>query len=314
MEKKTSGKNLPPKVFGLSQFKAEGDTGTFEAVFATLDAIDHDGDTYDPGAIGNQDVVISQWNHGSWGEGAKALPIGVGSIFERGNEAIVSGEFDLDDADAEKTYKKLKYLNGKGRPVEWSFALPEADWRWEDRDGREVRVFTRIEVPEVSPVLLGAGVNTRMTSIKGNDGSLKDFAVILRDELKEAEKLSMAEEDPIVRFEKSVAKALRNTLDSKMGAASDDDVLHGLLPRDKSMQFTKQLDEAVETVERVIARAKEIQNLRNEKGKDLSKAAIRRLKALDDALHDASKEVDVLLTNPNDEFSELAKTIDGGND
>lgn len=250
------------KVFKLSQVKLDSNgEGTFEAVFATLDAIDHDGDTYDPGAIGNQDVVISQWNHGSWGEGAKALPIGVGSIFERGNEAIVSGEFDLDDADAEKTHKKLKYLNGKGRQVEWSFALPEADWRWEDRDGREVRVFTRIEVPEVSPVLLGAGVNTRMTEIKGREG----------DDVPEEKK-------------------------------------------DESIQFTKQLDEAVETVERVIARAKEIQNLRNEKGKDLSKAAIRRLKALDDALHDASKEVDVLLTNPNDEFNELAKTINGGND
>lgn len=255
MDKKTSGRDLR-KVFGLSQFKAEGDTGTFEAVFATLDAIDHDGDTYDPGAIGNQAVKISQWNHGSWGEGAGALPIGVGKVFERGNQAIVAGEFDMDDADAVKTYKKLKYLDAKGHTVEWSFALPEADWRWEDRDGREVRVFTRIAIPETSPVLLGAGVDTQLLSIKGRGGE---------------------------------------------GMPED--------KKDESIQFAKQLDEAVETVERVIARAKEIQNLRNEKGKDLSKAAIRRLKALDDALHDASKEVDVLLTNPNDEFSELAKTI-----
>ena len=157
------------KVFSVSELKLDDDGGTFEAVFATLDAIDKDGDSYDPGVIGKQNVAISQWNHGSWGEGAKALPIGVGKIFERQNKAIVQGEFDMEDADAVKTYKKLKYLNSKGHNVEFSFALPDTDYRFEDREGREVRVFTRISVPEVSPVLLGAGVDTELLSIKGSN-------------------------------------------------------------------------------------------------------------------------------------------------
>ena len=166
------------KVFSVSELKLDESMvtkdgvvtpGKFEAVFASLDKVDKDGDGYDPGAIGNQDVAISQWNHGSWGEGAKALPIGVGKIFERGNKAIVQGEFDPDDADAVKTYNKLKYLNSKGHNVEFSFALPDTDYRFEERDGREVRVFTRISVPEVSPVLLGAGVDTELLSIKGRE-------------------------------------------------------------------------------------------------------------------------------------------------
>ena len=141
--------------------------GTFEAVFATMNKVDKDGDVTERGAFGEQDVVISQWNHGSWSSGAAGLPIGVGKIFERGDDAVVRGEFDLDDEDGKKTYKKLKYLHDKGRRVEWSYALPHIDYRMGDFDGREVRYLEKIEVPEVSPVLMGAGVDTRLLAIKG---------------------------------------------------------------------------------------------------------------------------------------------------
>ena len=155
------------KVYKVADFKLDSDgEGTFEAVFATLDAIDRDGDTYDPGVFGNQDVLISQYNHGSWEGGAKALPIGVGKIFERNNQAIVQGEFNLANADAKATYGTLKYLHEKGRGVEWSFALPDTEWRMAEIDGRHVRVYTSITVPEVSPVLMGAGVDTELLSIK----------------------------------------------------------------------------------------------------------------------------------------------------
>ena len=250
------------KVFQLTDLKQDHNgEGTFEAVFATLDAIDHDGDTYDPGAIGNQDVIISQWNHGSWNGGAGALPIGVGKVFERDNKAIVSGEFNLADSDGRKTYETLKYLNSKGRNVEWSFALPDTDSRWETRDGQDVRVFTRIAIPEVSPVLLGAGVGTELLSIKN------------REDGKVADKKS-----------------------------------------DNPMEFVTQVDEAVEAVESVIGRAKQIRNLRDEKGKDeaMSKRSTRRLTDLKAALADAIVAVDEILTDPNDEFRKLAKTINGG--
>ena len=109
--------------------------GTFEAVFATMNKVDKDGDVTERGAFGEQDVVISQWNHGSWSSGAAGLPIGVGKIFERGDDAVVRGEFDLDDEDGKKTYRKLKYLHDKGRRVEWSYALPHIDYRMGDLQG-----------------------------------------------------------------------------------------------------------------------------------------------------------------------------------
>lgn len=144
--------------------------GTFEAVFATMNVIDSDRDLTEPGAFGRQEVIISQYNHGSWDSGAKALPIGVGVISERGEEAIINGEFDLADEEAKKTYEKIKYLQEKGRVQEWSYALPEFESEWRDIDGELIRVLKKIKVNEVSPVLMGSGVNTRLLDIKGTGG------------------------------------------------------------------------------------------------------------------------------------------------
>ena len=249
------------KVYELTNLKLDASgEGTFEAAFANLTEIDHDGDGYDPGSIGEQPVMVSQWNHGSWGEGVKALPIGVGKTFERDGWGMIGGEFDMGDPDAVKTYEKLKYLKGKGFPVEWSFALPSTDWRMEEIDGQMVRIFTRISIPEVSPVLLGAGIDTHLTSIKSQEGE---------------------------------------TMETKN--------------QDTGMEFAKQLDEAVVTVEAVIARANEIQNLRDIEGKDIGRRSKRLLKDLRDVLQEATTGVDSLLADPNDEFNELAQSFDGGN-
>jgi len=264
------------KVYELTNLKLDADgEGTFEAAFANLTEIDHDGDGYDPGSIGEQPVMVSQWNHGSWGEGVNALPIGVGKTFERDGWGMVGGKFDMSDPDAVKTYNKIKYLKENGFPIEWSFALPSSDWRMEEIDGQMVRIFTRISIPEVSPVLLGAGIDTHLTAIKQSPvGNLEDIAVLIRDELTKGE-----------------------TMETK----------------DKSMEFAKQLDEAVVAVESVCGRAKQIQNLREEKGKDnMSRASTRRLKALRDALVETIADVDDLLTDPNDELKKLAKTFAGG--
>lgn len=249
------------KVFTLTELKLDTDgEGTFVAAFANLDAIDHDGDGYDPGAIGTQKVKISVWNHGSWGSGAEALPVGVGQTFEQRdsdgtNWAKIKGEFDLGREAGVEHYKALKYFTAKGHAVEWSFALPDADWRMEERDGQRIRIFTRIMVPEVSPVLLGAGIDTHLESIK-------------------------ALEDTMVPTEKR-----------------------------ESTPLAKQLDEAVEAVEAVIGRAKEVSNLRHDDGEDLGRRSKRRLKHLRDAMQDCIEDVDNLLRDPNEELRRIAEAL-----
>jgi hypothetical protein len=166
---KTERKVVTPKDIKLD---IDGE-GTFQAVFATMNVIDKDGDLTEPGAFGTQQVLISQYNHGSWGDGADALPIGVGTIYEKDEEAVVQGEFDMSDEAAVKTYNKIKYLKEKGRTQEWSYALPEVDWETREIDGQRIRVLKKIKVPEVSPVIMGAGENTRLLDIKQKKPELK---------------------------------------------------------------------------------------------------------------------------------------------
>lgn len=175
-------KALATKRFQPTDLKIDAEAGTFEAVFATLNVRDHDGDVIVPGAIGKQRVQISQYNHGSHWEGVHALPIGVGDAFERGDEAIVSGSFNLHNPDAKLTYETIKYLVGEGFKQEWSFALRDISGQWGEHDGEGVYFIQSVKIPEVSPVLEGAGIDTRVLAIKGKGTTLDDhIAMVLED-------------------------------------------------------------------------------------------------------------------------------------
>lgn len=157
--------DVQTKLYSMKSIELK-EAGQFVGVFSTFNVEDSQGDVTLPGAIGEQSVIISQYNHGSWGAGVSALPIGVGKVYEKGEEAIVEGEFDMSDEAAVKTYKKMMYIKSKGRVQEFSYALPEIDFEYREQDGRRQRVLKRIRVNEVSPVLMGAGVNTRLLDIK----------------------------------------------------------------------------------------------------------------------------------------------------
>lgn len=147
--------------------------GEVEAVFSTLDVIDKDGDVTRPGAFGDQDVRISAYNHQSWND---VLPVGKGTIAEHGNEAIMRGRFFLGTQagkDHFETIRELKEL------MEWSYGfdvLEKADGKWPegDENGQAVRFLKQLKVHEVSPVILGAGMDTRTLSAKGaNKGAIQ---------------------------------------------------------------------------------------------------------------------------------------------
>jgi len=140
------------------------ESGKVKAVFATLGVIDHDSDIVMPGATeSGTKVRISAYNHSSWGG---ALPVGKGMITEAGNELVFEGQFFLDTSVGADTYKTVKAL---GELVEWSygFDILEKEFATDPATGREVRKIKKQKVYEVSPVLLGAGIDTRTLDIKG---------------------------------------------------------------------------------------------------------------------------------------------------
>lgn len=141
------------------ELKADGQPGEFRAVFATFNAIDHDGDVTVPGAFKDGSAVrISYWGH-RWQD----LPVGKGVIHQDEKQAWVDGQFFLDTLAGKETYQTVKNL---GDLQEWSYGYDVEDSELGKFEEQDVRFLRSLVVPEVSPVLLGAGVGTHTESIK----------------------------------------------------------------------------------------------------------------------------------------------------
>ncbi len=144
---------------GRTEFKADDDTGYVKAVFATLNCIDHDNDVTLPGAFTEGEPVrIAAWGH-NWG----TLPPGVGTIHEAGGEAYLEGHFNLKTQAGRDHFETVKQL---GDLQEWSYGYDIIDAAPGEMDGQKVQFLRKLKVHEVSPVMLGAGINTHTEMLK----------------------------------------------------------------------------------------------------------------------------------------------------
>ena len=146
----------------------DADKGEVEAVVATLNVIDKDGDVILPGFIGTQNVAIlrsHQW--ATW-------PVGKGVITdEDGKEAKFSGRINLDVEEGRTAFDVLKF-QAELQEWSWGFSPKKGSVVPGEHDGHDVTYLGPLpdgsvgsDVYEVSPVLVGAGENTRTTALKG---------------------------------------------------------------------------------------------------------------------------------------------------
>jgi hypothetical protein len=146
------------------------DRGEVSAVFATLNVVDSDGDVTEKGAFPDgEEVPISAYGHASHGG---ALPVGTGTLHEKGEEVILDGKFWLDTTAGREHFDVIKKLGAKGQ---WSYGYEVLESELGSFDGRDVRFLKRLMVHEVSPVLVGAGVGTRTLSAKGNKSNVVEL-------------------------------------------------------------------------------------------------------------------------------------------
>lgn len=160
--------------------KEVADEGTVLFVLATLNEIDKDGDVTLPGYFGQQPTVmvpVHDWNH---------VPIGKGRIFEDGDEAIAEMKLNLDIAAARDWHAALKFdMANPPALQQYSYGYTVLDGGSErgQHKGRSVRFLKARPdgtpgaiVHEVSPVLLGAGNNTRTLGVKSATNRFADEA------------------------------------------------------------------------------------------------------------------------------------------
>lgn len=140
----------------------DADRGEVSAVIATFNTIDSDGDVTLPGAFnGNGEFPISAYGHASWTTG---VPVGKARVRSTANEAIIDGKFFLDSQVARDTWIAVKELGALGQ---WSYGYDPVDADRGQFEGKSVRFLKGLKVHEASPVLVGAGVNTRTLAAKG---------------------------------------------------------------------------------------------------------------------------------------------------
>lgn len=153
------------KIKALKNFnlKAIDLTGFGEAVIATLNVVDKDGDLTLKGAFGDGQTVkmipAHDWSH---------VPLGKATIHEVGEEVIARFQLNLDIEAAREWHSALLFDLKEGVSIqEWSygFSIIDSEQRTEGTDTR-VRVLKGLKVHEISPVIVGAGDNTRTLSIK----------------------------------------------------------------------------------------------------------------------------------------------------
>jgi hypothetical protein len=148
------------KGFQSFEWKADQE-GSFVAVIATLNVVDKDGDRALPGAAPDgKAILISSYMHSSWGD---RLPIGTGTVKEEGGELKVYGQINLKTDAGREHYETIKFTGGL---QEWSYGYKVIDSEEVTEDGEKIRNLKKFDIFEASPVLLGAGVDTRTLSIK----------------------------------------------------------------------------------------------------------------------------------------------------
>ncbi len=148
--------------------------GMFLARFAKLNVPDKQGDVTLPGAApSGKKVLLSAYMHGSW-DGA--LPIGAGVIIEKGDELLFDGEINLNMDSGKEHYEMMKLAP---ELVEFSYGFKvieldeESEW---SKNPKVWRVFKKLDIFEISPVLRGAGVDTALLTIKSDKDQGLTFA------------------------------------------------------------------------------------------------------------------------------------------
>jgi len=148
------------------------------ARIATLSEVDHDGDTYAPGAFGWKE----QWVPILPAHDRDALPLGKAKVYEQDGVAFAELHMNTETSDGKDWASHLKFDLATGIPAqEWSYGFAVMDAAYEDRQGERVRVLRKLDVHEVSPVVRGAGMGTGTLSMKSRGGFAAQIDAVIAE-------------------------------------------------------------------------------------------------------------------------------------
>lgn len=292
----------------------DADLGLVEAVFATYGVVDKDRDLTMKGALPiGEPVVISAYGHGSH---KGMLPAGKGVLVEDGDNVILKGEFLMETTHGRDTFLTVKALS-EDDLQEWSYSLEGVEAVPATVDGQRVRQINKVgRVKEVSPVLIGAGVNTRTISVKSQT---KQLVSEIRSAALDAGRARWAGpnswvwiedmdlDEGLVIFEVEDPTGCRYY---QVDLVRDGDAVTlgdtatevtertTFVPAKGGARFVEHVKSVVADVDGLVARAAEVVALRAEKGKSIAEDTAAELKQLAVRLSDAQGAVAALVDTP----------------
>ncbi|MFN3990046.1 MAG: HK97 family phage prohead protease [Erythrobacter sp.] len=149
------------------------DAGKGLALIAELNAVDHDGDTYAPGAFNWKE----QWAPLLTAHDRHGMPFGKARVYEQGDKAYAELHLNLETQAGRDWHAALKFDLATGKSVqEWSYGYKALDFEYRADARNRIRVLKQLDVHEVSTVVRGAGRGTGTVMMKGLKGALKDQA------------------------------------------------------------------------------------------------------------------------------------------
>lgn len=166
--------DVQTKSLGAFEIK-DAEKGEVEAIVATLNAVDHDGDVILPGAIRDGSTVkLSAYGHDVITK--KEAPVGLATISVIGDQAILKGRFFLNTARGREAFETVKALGPDG---EWSIGFrPDqtapVTKAWQAKGAS--RLLSSITLVETSPVFIGASLDTGTLRVKSAQADGDDTA------------------------------------------------------------------------------------------------------------------------------------------
>jgi phage head maturation protease len=301
------------------------DEGKGRIVFATMNQVDKDGDLTDPGAFGNQLAHLLPMH--VWKD-ADTPFLGVAQISEARNKAIARFELNMDLQRARDWHSSLKFALDRGKTIEWSYGFDVVDSEMRTVDGKSVRVLKKLLVHEVSPVVVGAGNNTRTLDMKAYasiPGSWEKTQESIRET---ASSLLFPSEDGWVGIEATFSDRVivcayggedmkyfqfnwELRVDGVAVLSNQAEVALDLVIREKSLKLESQFFRLLDGLKVFTDRSKTLAALRSKEGRVLSAATRSRLTRLQPMLTDAADELKRLLDETDPESGKALNQLEG---
>lgn len=295
------------------------DEGEVKVAFAEFETVDREGDYTFAGSMpSGKELPISAFSHASWPAKGGLPPTGRGSIKEDGSLAVFAGKFFLKTTHGRDAYETVK---GMGDLQEWSYGYEVLEKAAPPQGVKAKRGLKRLDVFEISPVLIGAGGRTFTMGIKSIQSEFSDaqWALGSMARLLQATQKREGGDTEVTRSLESAMDSLRNYIRATVGkVGSEEDLAEiaaeqaailGKLYADPDgllkdgplagLSFAEMSSRVLRDVEAFTGRASAIAEMRLKEGRKISTARLAELTGSRERLAEAIAAIDKIVAEAN---------------